>query len=63
MNTNTSMTLLCPSRFDGVVIPYLRNTQNIAWHYEFNKLTSVFHASVLLLIMNCRPAIEPAGTF
>lgn len=29
MNTNTSMTLLCPSRFDGVVIPYLGNTQNM----------------------------------
>ena len=23
MNTNTSMTLSCPSRFDGVVIPFL----------------------------------------
>ena len=29
MNTNTSMTLLCLSRFDGVVIPYLDNTQNM----------------------------------
>ena len=29
MNTDTSMTLLCLSRFNGVVIPYSGNTQNM----------------------------------
>ena len=34
------------------------------WSENFNKLTSVFHASVLLLIMNCqivKVAVDPRG--
>lgn len=46
MNTNTSMTLLCPSRFDGVVIPYLGNTQNMT-NAHYMKVKSAHEPSDL----------------